>query len=208
MHELLPCAQSAAIKPDWCSLKLRKLRCTLSASLAAILVLVMAVSAAATDMPQTGTLPGGIGVPEESELVIVDVEEGGYQILGLKAAQAKDAMRAGQFLELFTYPEDVSGEVLRGDIVLRDAEIVGTGDRVVFTVDGSEIAEATVIVAGDTIGNGIMSLVQVVRLTSAMMGNITLTGPYLTAGDFTGTGSITLGDVVQESRLLTASMQE
>lgn len=62
----------------------------------------------------------------------------------------------------------------------------------------------TSIVMGDVLGNGKLAINQLTRLARAVNGSSPLEGAYLLAGDFAGTGSISIADLVAEAKLLTA----
>lgn len=161
------------------------------------------------------TLADDISVDPESGLFVEAEEEEGTELLwirGLVAAPAAQAERAGDFLAKFLVPEGAySGCVCRGDIRLEDAEIVATGDEVVFVVSDDETAEvcrATIIVDGDVIGSGIMSLAQLVRMAAAINNpDAPLEGPYFMAADFDGGGTLSLSDLVIESEMLAQTMK-
>lgn len=158
-------------------------------------------------------LPGDITVREDSALYFERVEdeetqEESYEVRGLVAQPAADAMREELFLEMFVLPDGIEGTVLRGDVTVSAKEIVATGDTVVFALGEEVAAQATVVVAGDVIGSGIMSLAQLVRLAGALSGTgAELTGPYLAAADLDGSGILSLSDLVRESELLAQSMR-
>lgn len=199
------------------------MRRTLGILMTAVLLLMMtgAAFAAGPDMdvssgssPEAGAeqnppivLPGGITVREDTELSIVAAADETYEVRGLVAAPAPQAVRAPEFLEMFCVPDGIEGCVQRGGIMLSSREIVGTGDTVRFDRGEVEVSQATVIVTGDVIGSGIMSLAQLVRLAGAVSGaGAPLEGPYLEAADFDGSGKLGLSDLVRESELLSQSM--
>lgn len=162
-----------------------------------------------TDPEAPAELPGGISVREGCDLVITATEDGSYEIRGLVAAPAAQAVRAPEFIGMFDMPDGIEGRVQRGDIVLSSKEIAATGDIACFTLGDIEVAQATIIVAGDVIGSGIMSLAQLVRLAGAVSGSgPALEGPYLAAADLDGSGVLSLSDLVRESELLKKAMPD
>lgn len=78
-----------------------------------------------------------------------------------------------------------------------------TGMQIVL--DDKEPAALSVL--GDVLGTGKMSLTQMTRMASAFEGKNPLEGAYLAAGDFTGSGSIGLTDLVRESQLYLSVQQ-
>ena len=187
---------------------MRKLRTALSFILTALTVLGAAASAfAAADTEQGVVLPGGIAAMEGTGIAFVQTNDGGYEVRGLTAAPSAQATRAEEFLGWFTYPDGTEGEVSRGTFVLRPNEIVATGDFVSFYENGVEVSQAVIVVMGDILGNGILSLMQLVRLASVVTGSVpALTGPYQQAADLNGDGTISIGDIVIEARLYTDAM--
>lgn len=154
-------------------------------------------------------LDGGIFPAEDSGLWLEQAENGLVFVRGLVARAAKEAVRAEEFLGMFVMPDGVSGEVRRKEYVLNPGEIVATGDIVAFSRGGEEVSRATVVVSGDVIGTGIISLAQLVRLAGVFSGSGSpLKGAYLAAGDFNANGEIGLGDLVQEAELLKLSMAD
>lgn len=93
-----------------------------------------------------------------------------------------------------------------GDGELSAESVVYTGSRLQLRNDTSqETADTvTIIVTGDVLGTGVLSLSQLVRMAQALDGSRPLQGVFLKAGDFTGDGNITLTDLVREAQLYTA----
>lgn len=69
--------------------------------------------------------------------------------------------------------------------------------------DDKVLEEATVVVKGDVCGSGRMNIAQLTVLAAAVTGTRPLTGPYLLAADWNGSGRVDLTDLVREARMLT-----
>lgn len=88
--------------------------------------------------------------------------------------------------------------------------IVGTGcmARLVNTSDGRVLDQVTIVVSGDVLGTGQLTLSQVVAMAEAYRNpdGGRLTGAHLLAGDFYSTGGIALSDLVTEAQLYRESV--
>lgn len=103
------------------------------------------------------------------------------------------------------------------DIVIRDSsgaevqghENVATGQELIYvdSWSGSIVEKVPLVVMGDVLGTGEMSLGQVVRIADAAAGRDALEGIWLQAGDLNGSGEIDLGDVVQAADELRAVLE-
>ena len=60
----------------------------------------------------------------------------------------------------------------------------------------------TIVVRGDANGDGALSISDVVKLQSHVVGRSTLSGAYATAGDLNGDGKISITDVVQAAQVV------
>ena len=90
------------------------------------------------------------------------------------------------------------------DQVLASDAIVYTGCvlQLINDADGSVADRATIIVAGDVLGTGIIAINQVVRMAQDLNGTRALEGIFQQAGDFNGSGSIDIADLVREAQIL------
>ena len=106
----------------------------------------------------------------------------------------------GAFVEA---PEGTTITVLQADRQpAAPSQPISTGQIIrVASSSGATISEATIIVAGDVLGTGEINIAQLVRLAKACIGEVTLSGPYRAAGDFSNNGRIDIGDVVREARM-------
>lgn len=156
-------------------------------------------------------LPEGVQIAAGSP-VYTKNQDGRVLIMGYNAV-AKSAMPTVQTLiDQFAIPEGMHAVVKYADGLpgIPDG-IITTGDVLCFAqADDTDathpVWQGTVVVMGDVLGQGVMSLSQLIRVTRAYMGNAPLEGVYLTAGDFAGTGRIDLLDLVREAELLLNAM--
>lgn len=117
---------------------------------------------------------------------------------------------AGQVLPMADASPSSEGTIkeIAGDSgVLQSGDVVGTGDvmRLVNSGNAAEIYdEATIAVLGDVLGNGQMSIAQIVTMCHAITGARPLTGVYLLAGDFNGNGQIDIADLMKAALILRA----
>lgn len=81
-------------------------------------------------------------------------------------------------------------------------ELVGTGMTVEYAVNGEVIQTLTVVVTGDTSGDGKCSVTDMVQLQSHLLGKNTLSGAALEAADVSGDGKVTITDMVQITAVL------
>lgn len=91
--------------------------------------------------------------------------------------------------------------------VLASGDIVCTGDcmRLVSSENPADLYdEAVIVVQGDVLGSGKMSIAQLVAICRAVTGAHPLRGAYLLAGDFNSNGSIDIADVMKAALLLQA----
>lgn len=129
-------------------------------------------------------------------------KSGGYlQLRGPVAGRAASTTLT-ELLDGFDVPVDVAGTVVYADTAPGPRDAAATGDRIAFHRNGELLSEVTVIVDGDVLGSGVMSLSQLVRMAAALSRGNPLRGVHLLAGDFTGSGSIDLSDIVHEAALL------
>ncbi|MBD5560795.1 MAG: cellulase family glycosylhydrolase [Clostridia bacterium] len=97
-----------------------------------------------------------------------------------------------------------TAEIMRNGQVLAEDDPVSTGCiLIVHGPQGTVLSEHTVIVQGDVLGTGRITIAQLVAVARAVNGSQPLTGPYLAAADFAGSGSQpSIADLVREARLL------
>lgn len=112
----------------------------------------------------------------------------------------KAALLAAEVLGAFAETPEGTIEILRADTTpVGPEEMVGTGDILRVTrPDGTAAAQARIVIPGDVTGSGEINLTEVTVMAQAVLGERTLAGPYLTAGDWNGNGTIDLTDLVRE----------
>lgn len=81
-------------------------------------------------------------------------------------------------------------------------ELVGTGMTVEYAVGDEILQTLTVVVTGDTSGDGKISVTDMVQLQSHLLGKNTLSGASLEAADVSGDGKVTITDMVQITAVL------
>lgn len=125
----------------------------------------------------------------------------GAALIGLKATSEGTTLE--ELMQQFDMPSGSSLQVFAADGTLNDdTAVLGTGDHLVRAAEDGQENESVIIVQGDVIGSGTMSLTQLVRLAQAFTGKEPLEGPYLLAGDIGGDGLITLSDLVAEAEMM------
>lgn len=156
-------------------------------------------------------LPEGVEIVAGSP-VYTEVQDGRVLLMGYDSV-AKSAMPTAQTLiDQFMLPEGMHAVVKYADGLPGIPNgIISTGDVLcIASIDDAEAAnpvfQGTVVVMGDVVGDGAMSLSQLIRMAQAYTGRLPLEGVYLAAGDFAGTGRIDLLDVVREAELLLRAM--
>lgn len=162
---------------------------------------LLGITPTCTDSEQEATLPADIQLRPDSGLSVRE-RSGMYLLLGCGLAEGQERTM-GSLEGSFAYPEGVTTEARRGDgAAAEHGDRAATGDEITFYDRRVLACAVTVVVRGDVLGTGRMSLSQVVRLAAALRGQEPLEGPYLAAGDLDGSGSITISDLVQEVDLL------
>ena len=101
----------------------------------------------------------------------------------------------GTYMELL----DAEGRIITGDRSI----LLSTGQEVrVLSGNGLLLAEAKIVVMGDVLGTGRLSIAQLVRLAKACIGERDLSGVYLIAGDFQENRFIDIADVAREANMI------
>lgn len=123
-------------------------------------------------------------------------------VTGFEAARASEAPTVRDLLKNIGVQGGTSVTVVNADgVEASPAAPLRTGQVVTVVQNGEIVMEAPVVVRGDVLGTGEMTLAQVVRLADALRGVSPLEGAFLQAGDFTGSGTVTLTDLVQQAKL-------
>ena len=88
-------------------------------------------------------------------------------------------------------------KVFKGDSVVSEDTAVGTG-MTVDIVDGDKTnASYTIIVTGDTNGDGNITISDMLAIKAHVLGKTELSGAYAVAADTNGDGAITITDFLQ-----------
>lgn len=82
-----------------------------------------------------------------------------------------------------------------GDVVLGASDYVATGTKVKVN-NGTTITDYTAVVKGDTSGDGNIDVADLAASKSHLLHNTLLTGPYLAAGDVTGSAGVSISDLL------------
>lgn len=136
--------------------------------------------------------------------VSADPVVGGNVLTGLPIGNAEEATDVSYLLQ-YAVPEAEGATV---EVVNAEGETVPPTDpistgQVVQVVDasGNVISSSVVVIQGDVLGTGRMSLTQLVRMVDAFNGKTPLEGAFLAAGKFTDGDRINLTDLVKEAAL-------
>lgn len=115
------------------------------------------------------------------------VTVGGSELTGFVPGTSVSSFAASMGATVYT--ADGTTQVTSGNIA--------TG--MIAKIGGSSY---TIVVKGDANGDGAMSISDVVKLQSHVVGRSTLSGAYATAGDLNGDGKISITDVVQAAQVV------
>ena len=136
-------------------------------------------------------------------LSIIERDNNGYPwyyIVGLSLAEPPRTLQ--YVMDCFDCPPGTRVEI--GSSIPADPAtgqiLAATNERVAVVSSTNDKRMLPIIVMGDVLNTGKMSLSQVIRMANAVSG-VPLGGPELMAGDFGGTGKISLSDLVTEAKL-------
>ena len=79
---------------------------------------------------------------------------------------------------------------------LKDTDLVATGTKVMTTVNNEEISY-TIIITGDTNGDGQADLKDMLTINKHRLNKVQLTNEYLSAGDVNSDGKVDIRDLLQ-----------
>lgn len=145
------------------------------------------------DQPAPSLLP--------SSPLRVEESEEGMLLTGLTAGS--EPVNVQELIGNFEIPAAYTWEVCSADGEPRTPEeTVGTGCRLAFIKDGRLQEEYIIVMKGDVLGTGVISIAQLVRLAKALTGVNPLAGPWLLAADLNGSGVPDIADLTIEASLL------
>lgn len=129
----------------------------------------------------------------------------GQILTGASVGNRRQVMTVRSLLDAFNCPRGSSCEVLTPAREVKQGDLpLSTGDILVLTSMAGTQQEFTVVVYGDVLGTGVVSVSQLVRMARALTGD-PLHGAYLFAGDMTGNGQLDIADLIREAEILTGS---
>jgi hypothetical protein len=82
---------------------------------------------------------------------------------------------------------------------------VATGDIVnVYDSSGNKLASYSAVVKGDVNGDGVIDILDIVRIKNQMLDTSLLSGAYISAADIDGNGAVDLIDIVKAKNMILA----
>lgn len=161
---------------------------------ALVLTLMPVALAAAPDEDFLGFAPG-------SDLSLKEWN-GVEMITGLRAT--KDGTSVASFEQMLVPAEGLVAAVLLSDGNVASQDALTATDMSVQVRDeaGNALADYPVVVTGDVMGSGVLSVSQLTRIAGELNGTVDLEGPYLLAADWTGDGAPTITDLVAIAKAL------
>lgn len=122
---------------------------------------------------------------------------------GIPIGTSNSYVNVADVIAALQLPEGAAARVTNAQGIQQASDApVATGYVIEISGDINLPARITIVVQGDVLGDGRMSLSQLIALAQALTGQKPLAGPYLIAGDFNGSGKIDIADLVQEAALL------
>lgn len=104
--------------------------------------------------------------------------------LGTKADTLHENLAPGEYIT-----------ITKGSATVSDT--AATGMTVEYALDGITVQKLTVVVTGDTNGDGKYTITDMVQIQAHLLGRSTLSGAALQAADLNGDGAVTITDMVQ-----------
>ena len=111
-----------------------------------------------------------------------------------------------------TQADSVAGNIKvvnSGKVVITDSDgnvrsgSVATGDVVnVYSSSNGKMASYNAVVKGDVNGDGVIDILDIVKIKNQMLGNSELKGAYMSAADIDNNGSVDLMDIVKAKSML------
>lgn len=124
-------------------------------------------------------------------------------LTGIEIGSPAGCTTVADVKDMFSVPAGDTLDVLNGNKEPMDADSpIGTGDQIVLTSADGMSSAVTVVIPGDVLGTGRISLSQLVRMVAAFTGENPLSGVYSVAADLSGDGALNLADIVTEAQLV------
>lgn len=125
------------------------------------------------------------GITAEEQKITI-IESGDY-LYGIPENWSLDTLRANYTGRTYSVT-DKDGNAMLGK------SLVATGCKFRYEVGVGEVKELTIVVRGDTSGDGKITSTDYLKIKAYLRGKGTLEGEYLLAADIDGNGSITTVD--------------
>ena len=154
------------------------------------------MSATIDNAPSGGVDSGSSSSPSSSAIGTI-VTSAGYQVSGDYVRKVSPGTTVG---DMKANLEAIAGS---GNVTIKNASgvvvssgNVGTGYQVTIT-NSSETKTLTVVVYGDTSGDGVINALDLLQVQKNILGTYSLTGAYKSAGDPSKDGNINALDLLQ-----------
>ena len=105
---------------------------------------------------------------------------------GTTVAQLLQGLGEAEYIKVYKDNQEISGD-----------KKIGTGMEIRLIVGGQTVQSLTAIVTGDTNGDGVITVTDMLAVKSHVLNKSKLSGVSFTAGDTNGDGNITITDFIQ-----------
>jgi hypothetical protein len=126
--------------------------------------------------------------PESITSDIFATEHGFISKIGVstKASELLTGLHGAEFMKIYQGGTEAAGETL-----------IGTGMEVHLVVGDEVVQKLTAVVTGDTNGDGVITITDMLAVKAHLLSKTSLEGAYQAAGDTNGDGVITITDFIQ-----------
>ena len=126
--------------------------------------------------------------PESITSDIFATEHGFISKIGVstKASELLTGLHGAEFMKIYQGETEAAGETL-----------IGTGMEVHLVVGDEVVQKLTAVVTGDTNGDGVITITDMLAVKAHLLSKTSLEGAYQAAGDTNGDGVITITDFIQ-----------
>ena len=118
-----------------------------------------------------------------------------YNVTSTRVSKISESTSVSAFLSSLDYPGQC--KIYKGSTQVSGSTKVGTGMRVHVIKDGRVSENKEIIVTGDTNGDGVISVTDMISIKSALLRKSSLSGPYAVAADTSGDNKISVTDFIQ-----------